>query len=423
MQDNNNSPNTPTPNDESRDEPPVVEDTSSTPEVTPTPDSSNDGLVATDASEDDTTVPPSAGADKSTAGVVSSQPGGKKKWMVIGGIVAGALVLLGGIGAAAYNVWYQNPDKVIGDAMVNVLHAKSVAYTGSMTVKDKGGSLLGDMKLTVDGKNTRTDSELAVKLTLAYGGKDYVIAGSGVVDKDGNLYVKINDTKKLIDTFTDGMELPASITSIVTKIDSRWIKISATDLKDFSEDYSKSQKCTTDVVKKYENDSAAINQIVDLYSKNRFIEVKQKLGSKNGSLGYVVDGNNEKAKSFAKGLNDTTIMKAMVACDDSFKIDSGDLTNDTESDSKSTSRVEVWVDRWSHQLTKIAVTDTSDASDTSLVFEPTFGGDIAVTVPKDTISLSELQADYEKAQAEYLQAMGVSTEVDTTSALDFSSEL
>lgn len=422
MKDDSNNSDSPTPNDAPADKP-VAENTVDTAETPSTTDSSTDNLVATSAGEDDTTLRPSAGTNEPTDSVVTSKPGGKKKWMMIGGIIAGAIVLLGGIGAAAYNVWYQNPDKVIGDAMVNALHAKSLAYTGSMTVKDKGGSLLGDVKLTLEGKNTRTDSELNVKLTLAYGGKDYVIAGSGVADKDGNLYVKVNDAKKLVDNFTDGMELPASIATIVTKIDSKWIKISAADLKDVSEDYSKTQKCTSDVIKKYENDSAAINQVVDLYSKNRFIEVTQKLGSKNGSLGYVIDGNSEKAKAFVKGLNDTTIMKAMVACDASFKLDSNDLASDTKSDSKSTTRVEVWVDRWSHQLTKISMTDVSDESDTSLVFEPIFGGDVTVTIPKDAISLSELQADIQKAQDEYVQALGVGVGVDTTSAIDFSSEL
>jgi len=307
--------------------------------------------------------------------------------------------------------------------MVNVLHAKSLAYTGSMTVKDKGGSLLGNMKLSLDGKNTRTDSEVNVKLALTYGGKDYVISGSGVIDKDGNLYVKVNDAKKLIDGLTGGVELPPSFTTIIAKIDSKWIKISAADLKDVSEDYSKTQQCTSDVVKKYENDSAAINQIVDLYSKNRFIEVKEKLGSKNGSLGYLIDGNNEKAKSFAKGLSDTTIMKAMVACDANFKVEASDLTSETNSDSKSKTRVEVWVDRWSHQLTKISMTDVSDDSDTTLLFEPVFGKDVTVSVPKDATLLSELQADIQKAQEEYIQALGMGTTVETTSNIDFSSEL
>lgn len=420
MQDDNNNSNPPTPAEVPADEP-VIENTDDTLE-TSSQAPSDDNLIATPASEDDTTLRPMPSTNEPSGVAPLGQHGGKKKWM-IGGIVAAAIVLLGGAGAAAYNLWYQNPDKVIGDAMVNVLHAKSFAYTGNMTVKDRGGSLLGDMKMTVDGKNTRSDGEVNVKLTLAYGGKDYAITGSGATDKDGNLYVKVNDTKKLVDSFTDGMVLPASIAGIVTKIDNKWIKVSAADMKDVSDSYSSTQKCTTDVIKKYENDATALNQLVDLYSKNRFIEVKEKLGSKNGSLGYVIDGNSDKARSFAKGLNDTTIMKAMVACDANLKIDSSDLMAETKSDSKSTTRVEVWVDRWSHKLTKLSLSDVSEDTDMSAVLEPTFDGDVTVTAPKNAISLSELQADIKKAQEEYIQALGFDTSVTTTTEMDSSSEL
>ena len=34
-----------------------------------------------------------------------------KKGIIIGSIVAGALIVLGGGGALAYNLWYQNPEK------------------------------------------------------------------------------------------------------------------------------------------------------------------------------------------------------------------------------------------------------------------------------------------------------------------------
>jgi len=331
----------------------------------------------------------------------------KKRW-VVAAIIAGALVLLGGGGASAYAFWYQNPDKVLGDAFVNAIRAKSVTYTGTMDIKgkDKTSSSLERLNLTVDGKNSTGGSEVNVKLSLAMSGVTYGVSGSGMYDKDANLYLKVNDVRKLVDQLSaDGMAMPSAFNDLIGKVDGAWIKISASDLKDFSEDTASSQTCVNDVIKKYESDQAITNELVDLYSRNRFIVVKEKLGSKDGSLGYRIEGDEAKAKSFAKGAKDTKLFKELKNCDKSFDFNVDDLFSDTSNDISSSSRIELWVNHWSHQLEKVSIAGGDEQSEGSIVVEPRFNQPVTISIPKDVITLSQLKADIEKAYTAYSEQM------------------
>ena len=335
---------------------------------------------------------------------VVSGKSNKKKKLIIAVIIVAVLAVLGGAGAAAYNLWFQNPDKVLGDALVNAVRAKTLTYTGSLDYKAKTSTSSfapSHMKLSVDGKSTTVDGEMNVKLALTYGGKDFNLSGAGIYDKDANFYFKVNDVRKTIDSVinTSSIEIPKEIDDLITKIDGRWIKVSVDDTKEFSQKYADRQKCMKDTLKKYEDDKEVTKEIVDLYNKNKFIVVTDKLGSKDGSLGYVVEGDTAKGKAFVKGLNDTKIMKELQKCDESFKLDPDDIKDD--SSDKSDSRFEVWVDRWSHQFTKFNLTGKDDEGDTALLFEQKFNQTVSVTVPKDALSLSELKADIEKIQQDY----------------------
>ena len=415
MQDNNDTtpPNqdTPMPNE--------PDTTTPAPEATPESSSSygNDSFGSTTLSDSNPSLTEIAAAttEKETTG---SQPvqntseistpltappstSKKKKWM-IPAIIAGVLIVLGGTSVAAYNLWYQNPDKVLGDAFVNAIRAKTVTYTGHMDVKGADSSSLEKMTLTVDGKNSTGGSEVNVKLAMTMSGADYTVSGSGLYDKDANLYVKVNDVRKLINQLnTSGVTMPTAFDDLINKVDGAWIKISADDLKEFSEDTAKTQTCVNDVLKKYENDKTITTEFVELYKKNNFIVVKEKLGSKNGSLGYLIDGDKAKAKSFAESANTTTLVKELKKCDNNFTIDSEDLFE--EDDDSSTSRVEVWVSRWGHELTKVYVSGSGDDSEGTFTLEPHFNQPVSIVVPIDVITLCELKADFEKAYSAAMQ--------------------
>jgi hypothetical protein len=333
----------------------------------------------------------------------------RKKFIIIGAIV-GVVALITGGSVAAYNLWYQNPDKVLGDALVNTLKAKTVVYTGSFDIdykaKDSASGSSDEatrVSVKVDGKSATTAGEVNIAVETTFEGKEYKISGSGLVDKDANIFVKVNDVKKLLSSLPEESgvkydQLPSYITDIVDKVDSKWIRISADDIREFSEDYAKKQTCVEDVFKKLQDDKELGNELLKVYKDNKFIVVDEKLPAKNGSLGYVVDVDRSKSKDFSKAADKTKFAKELQKC---FKF-SSDSSSTKSDDSDTKTRVEVWVDRWSHQLTKVSFTAEDDEADGMFVVEPKFNQSVTVDAPKDFVPLKELKKDIEDAYAQYM---------------------
>ena len=348
----------------------------------------------------------------------------KKKFIIIGALV-GVFALLGGGSVAAYNLWYQNPDKVLGDALVNALKAKTVTYTGSFDIDYKGAGASNDetrISVKVDGKNIGNAGEVNIAVETAFEGENFKISGSGLMDKDANIYVKVNDVKKLLRSLPaeSGMkydQLPQYITKIVDKVDSKWIRISADDIREFSDDYAKKQTCVEDVFKKLQEDKELSKELLNVYKDNKFIIIDEKLPAKNGSLGYVVDVDTNISKDFAKAADKTKFGKELQKCDDSFKFSSNSSSSSRSSsdDSDTKTRVEVWVDRWSHQLTKMSLGIEDDQADGMLVFEPKFNQPVTVDAPKDFIPLKDLKKDIEDAYAQYMIQMNMTSDLGNTS--------
>jgi len=243
------------------------------------------------------------------------------------------------------------------------------------------------------------------------------VSGSGLMDKDSNIYVKVNDVKKLLRSLPaeSGMkydQLPQYITKIVDKVDSKWIRISADDIREFSDDYAKKQTCVEDVFKKLQEDKELSKELLNVYKENKFIIIDEKLPAKNGSLGYVVDVDTNISKDFAKAADKTKFGKELQKCDDSFKFSSNSSSSSRSSsgDSDTKTRVEVWVDRWSHQLTKMSLGIEDDQADGMLVFEPKFDQPVTVEVPKDFIPLKDLKKDIEDAYAQYMIQVSVTND-------------
>lgn len=313
-------------------------------------------------------------------------------------IIAAVLVILGGGGAAAYYFWYENPDKVITDGIVNALKAKTIKYTGTI-------SMSGDMKIKLEltGANTLSTSDLTAKATFAIAGKDYSLDSSARFDDKGDLYLKLKNIDSVVSayraTLPGGIVTPqmSDLTNkLAAKINDRWIKVSADDLSTFSEDASKTQKCSTDAAKKYQNDQKAITQISDAYKKNKFIVVDQNLGSQNGSLGYILKGDEKALRSFLVDLKNTEIYKTLHDCDTSFTIDDKDLP--TVKNDKANGRLELWVDSWTHKITKVVGTSNNKDTKTQLdiVFQPIFDEKVEVKAPDNSITLKQLQDDIEE---------------------------
>lgn len=347
----------------------------------------------------------------------------KKKKFIIGGIIAGAVLLLGGGMYAAYALWYQNPEKVLTDAVSNVIRAKTATYSGTLAMDTK------DVKVRVvfDGKQASDlNGEGNAKITLTSQGKDFVVNGSALVDKDGNLFFKVGNLKTILDDVLKQSGMTSSpFDELVAKIDNKWIRVSADDLAEYDKDAGKAQACLTDTMKKIQNDKAVHDSLVKAYENNKFVVIDSSLPGRtiNGvdSMGYKLSLNNEAAKKFAEAVNEMQFMKDLQKCDssfESFKLDASDMKSTTGT--TSTETVEVSVSRWSHEFTQLKVTGKDDDASGEFILEPIFGKDVTVAAPTDFMTLKELQAEIEKVTQSFGSMMG-ETQV-TTSEMDIQYE-
>ncbi|MEO5949977.1 MAG: hypothetical protein ABIQ04_00865 [Candidatus Saccharimonadales bacterium] len=318
---------------------------------------------------------------------VSTLPPKKsKKGLIIGGIIAAVAIVLIGTGVLAYNFWFQNPDKVIVDSIINASKAKTTMLSGLIktTGQDK-------VSVVFDAQTKDSSGLLNVKVTFNSDGKDITVEGSGIVDKDNNLYIKIKNVKQLVDQAIGAEVSVPSIDALIAKVDNKWIKITTDDIGSYNEDAKKAKKCIDDTYAKFKDDNAAISEVTDIFQKNRFVVVSKELPSENGSLGYEITFDQAKVDSFGKAAVNTKIYKQLHDCDPaSFP---SDYTPSTATDSKGTSKAQLWISRWGHEITKFTADDDSDGTKTHVELSPVFNKSVTIDTPKDFVTFEELKND------------------------------
>lgn len=354
-------------------------------------------------------------AGSGTAPAAPSGPMGffkksKKRTAIV--LTAVAVVVLGGGGAAAYNLWYQNPEKVLGDAMSNMLSAKSASTDSILTVDSSG-----DAKYNVDFKlktlSDQDNAELDMSVSAEAEGKDYNLSGNVIVKNNEKLFFKINDLKKTLEDtgLMSYVGSSASAVSFIEKIDGTWIVVDQDDLDEATGSDDKTTECIENAVKKLRDDKEYAKDVRELYKKNPLVKVTKKLGSKDGSLGYEIEFVRENAVKFANGMNDTKFYKDIKKCDSSIEDLDGEEMFKEDEDAKDEDKatVNVWIDRWSHQLTKLEINGSADDTKVSFTMNTKFNVPVKIDEPKDPITIDELEADIEKIQQENMSLNDAST--------------
>lgn len=331
-----------------------------------------------------------------------------KKPLIIGLIVAGVAALLIGGGVLAYNFWYQNPNKVVGDALVNAITAKTLSATGFIELETDDYRV----KVEVAGKsNLDANASVAVKLSYATDDINVTVDGEGIYSADGDIYVKLNDAQDLaasIEEQSNGQVSFEAFDEVIEKVDSKWVKIGRDDLGEVSEEYERVQKCFADISNQLDEDTAFRRSVEDevknLYSEHQFIIVGDKLGSRTingqGSLGYMLSADPAVADTFFTEFADTQLGKKFQECDDDIAFDK--IVSDSEKkDDGTETHAEIWVSRFGHTITELNLHADEDGTKGVIVVNPVFNKNEAIEIPTDVIPFSELKADIEKAYTDY----------------------
>jgi|GEM_PF-2916066 len=349
---------------------------------------------------------------------VSRPVRGKK--MIIGGALLGVFVLLGAGTALAYNVWYQNPQKVIGDAIANSMTAKSMNLAVDVQSTSKPQASSPFTTVQPEGFSSEsTTSTLAVKADANYevakidvnfdlkgGAQDVNTKGSAILDyKNSSYYVQIKQLARLVELFAGPAEqTPPEVGSLLKKIDENWIKITDQDINQTSGITSSNDvsSCVQKAIEKMSTDDSYKSELTNLYRDNPIIIVDKKLGSKEGMLGYEIMPSIQNTNEFIRGFNTSAFYTEVKKCDDAIK-DVEPFTESTPDTNLPEPTVSVWVDRWSHELQEVTVNSDNEYSSVTSTAVVNFNQTVEATIPENVIDATTLKADLEKIKAAYDQ--------------------
>ena len=328
---------------------------------------------------------------------VPMQPKKKKTGLIIG-IVLGVIALIAIISAVlVYFLWWQNPEKMVTDAVSNAIMAKKMTADGKVVIdmRDQGKIELNVKTATDSGKSK---ANIDAKLNIKGVEKNIPLKGDAVLDNDGTIYVKINNFKDLYGTLLEvvmesssGGNLSRSqietyrdqtlekMGSEIDKMSDTWMKISPDEI-------GSEYKCGINALKKIQSDESARKELAQIYQKNSLFTIKDsKISDRNGGRGFELQGNNKSNSSkFDEEFKNSSVGKAFSKCGKSNGYDSND-----ESTPIDESSLKVWVDRSSHELKAIELKGNDKKASVEISFDINMNKSEEIKAPSDAESLKE----------------------------------
>ncbi|MFZ1801654.1 MAG: hypothetical protein WAW62_01200 [Candidatus Saccharimonas aalborgensis] len=333
----------------------------------------------------------------------------KSRKKLIIGIVAGvSALILAGTGTALALI-YQQPEKVVSDAIMNLMSARVVQSKTTITSNwkvDGGESGTFTIKrLTFDSRaSTQSLADENAEVEFTWDGKDYTTKGAAYVADSGDIYFKLSGIKeilsKLASKYTGNPSLPQKAQDDLDKIDGKWAKYTLQEMKTDAPDAAKTYSCLIDAYKRIGRDKAATEEIKKLYLAHPFMKLSGTTKNKDGLNGYEITIDKAKASDFSTAMKTTAYFKAVDACNPSTEalssasgVDQA-MTVDSMPDLGPT--VTLWVDPWSHTLRRVDAATVvkgaqQDGKDLSLtmVSDLTYDQSVVSTPPRDTMTAKE----------------------------------
>ena len=343
--------------------------------------------------------------DQSSASAAAKPPKkSTKKSKVIALVIAIVAVLLACSAALGYFVWYQNPQKVVTDALVGVTKFEQGSFDGEFTVSSNDGSEdFRSMTISAEGEFKEDAFSARIDGSVESDEFDTVPFEGEVRNVDDEFYGKVSNATAMIDVLmgaSNGSTQPNGklFEVMAESLNDQWIELST------EEAGAASNECAVEAIETLRNDKEVRKEITTAYKENMFIVIEDKLGSKDGNLGYEISFDTDVARDFAKALNDTTVGKSYEECADEELLKPGEDDTDESDDN---TKIELWVSRWTHQLRAVSIEVEGDDSTGSITLNMAPKNDVEVEVPEDAKSFTEVQADMEDALREYyLESMG-----------------
>ena len=111
----------------------------------------------------------------------------KKKTGLIVGITLGVLAIVAIIATLlTYFLWWQNPEKMVTDAVSNAIVAKKAVVNGKIVANMKDSVKL-ELNVKANSASDKVKSNIDAKLTIKDIDKSFSFKGDVVVDGDGTV--------------------------------------------------------------------------------------------------------------------------------------------------------------------------------------------------------------------------------------------
>lgn len=341
---------------------------------------------------------------------------GKKIVLVVVAILV-FLLIAGGV-AAFFVVNHLNnkPEKVLADAVANtaadLLDRKPVSTVSKVVYGSKEDGLTVTVDLSTMQKDE--DGKLDVKVKIESEDLNIDVANSAIYFGTEEFYVKMDNLKETVDQYIDQVaadskassaqvaEAKSKLSPMVTKLDGKWVKITADDIEGLAGRPSSDDsvnKCTEAVqaLRISDEDKKSIKK---LFEENQFITASEVLDKQDAggekSFHYVIKLNEDPAINFSKGLVELkSFERVMKDCE----INKDDIKKSESSaeDSLDESKLELWVGSKNRRFTKARFTGKDKTVEFDFSTEVTFQESTTkIDKPTEFITVQELQAEFEK---------------------------
>lgn len=322
------------------------------------------------------------------------------------GVAVALLVLV--IVAIGLYLFLQSPERRLAKGFSNLVTAGSIGVDGVIENKTPMGSFV----FTIDAVTNKKQAQADVGVNLKVGESGEASTNIEViVPEDGVMYAKVNEPKTVMSELSESFftslysdtpglvlseelrttllaQIKASLDESAEQIDGNWIKISQEQLRVTTGDAEANTDCYVEFARELDTNSRARNSLASAYMKYQFIIIDDSLESEGTSQGYRVSIDQAKLKEFKDSVSDNEAVKKLDGCGlDILTLGASDDLNDRS--------VDIWVDRFSNNITRIAYEHTENEESSSNVnLELEYGVNVDVQQPSKSINLLDAMPSF-----------------------------
>lgn len=323
----------------------------------------------------------------------------KTKLAIILGTIFALLLIIGGGLALYYSLIYQNPDKIISDALIgsfkNNNHIKA-KITSDTTLSQNPRLILKNLEIeTYTDKDHKTENKINASLTLNK--QDFDVKANIKTEKD-KAYFKLDNLDSLAEILLKNMRLPDSAISSAKKelqsLSEKWIVI---DQKTKGKNSCQTE-FITDVL------SSDKKEFGKAFEKNKFIQAKDKKDGKNGLIGVNFEFNKNNYKNFIDAISQTNQVNKLKSClKETTTKDPEKVFSDLKKDIDNLENLSgtIWATKFGHKLEVIDFNlNVKDKANKKSTLNGNFEFNTEtkpINIPKDTINTQEFLKELQNA--------------------------